>query len=73
MQRIHIHMPDRMHLHRPDWHAMKLHMGHMVHDPRFWATVALIILFALMILMTIFTKGGSVSPRINYPYNPYWP
>ncbi len=73
MQKMHIHLPDRMHMHRPDWDAMKIHMRHMAHDPRFWATLALVILFGLMILTTLLTKDSAVNTRINYPYNPYWP
>ena len=73
MHRIHIHMPDRMHLHRPSWHALRIHLGQMVHDPRFWATLVLIILFGLMVLTTLLTSGGAANARINYPYNPYWP
>lgn len=74
MQKMHIHMPNRMHMHKPSWHTMGIHLEHLIRDPRFWATLALVILFSLMILATILTKGvEGVSTRITYPYNPYWP
>lgn len=73
MQKMHIHLPGRMHMHKPDWHAMRLHLGHMVHDPRFWATLALIVLFGLMILTTILSKDSTSTPVNMTPFNPYWP
>lgn len=74
MQKMHIHLPERMHMHKPDWPATRIHLKHLVRDPRFWATLALVILFGLMILTTILSKGaGSINTKMTYPYNPYWP
>lgn len=74
MQKMHIHMPERMHMHRLDWHAMRIHLGHITRDPRFWVTLALVILFGLMVLVTLLTKGsGTINAPSTIPYNPYWP
>ena len=74
MQGHHMHMPGWMHLHKPNWHAMGVHFGHLVHDPRFWAAIALIILFGLMILASIMTKTSNMTPMPRtYPGYPYLP
>ncbi len=72
MQKMHIHLPGRMHMHKPNWHAIRVHMDHMVHDPRFWAAVALVVLFGLMILTTILSNDSSAPVNMT-PFNPYWP
>ena len=68
----------RMHLHKPDWHAFGMHMDHLVHDPRFWAGLALIILFGMMIISAILFSGsgnGGAARPLNpmVPYGPYMP
>ena len=74
MDRLHIHLPERIHLHRPDWHALMAHLKDMTHDRRFWAALALVVLFGLMILTAILTKTPAV-PRSGpiAPFTPYWP
>lgn len=68
MQRIHLHLPGWMH-----GHHFAEHLSHIIHDPRFWAGLALAVLFILMILTTIFSKGGQPAPRPAYPLYPYLP
>ena len=72
--RTHMHMPGWMHLHRPNWHAIGMRLDHLVHDPRFWAALALAVLLTLMILVTIFAKseGGTTMPH-TFPIYPYAP
>ena len=70
----HMHMPAWMHWHKPNWHTMGFRLGHLVHDPRFWATVALAVLLTLMILTAIFTESQSTTPVPRpYPIYPYAP
>ena len=66
---------QRMHMHKPDWHTMGIHLGHVVHDPRFWAGLALAVLLGLMILATIFTQStnGTTTMPNTYPGYPYLP
>lgn len=63
-----------MHLHKPNWHIVGLRMEHLLHDPRFWAAIALAILFALMIITAVYTETGegtTTSPIAPmYPYMP---
>ena len=75
MRRMHIHTLGRVHAHRPDWHAVGIHLGHVIHDPRFWAAVALAVLLGAMILAVILSKfGDSGMPmRPVYPTYPYMP
>jgi len=63
-----------MHMHKPDWHSAGVHFGHLIHDPRFWAALALVVLLGLMILASIMTKstGAPITPR-SYPSYPYMP
>ena len=69
MQKIHLHRPGWMH--KPDWHTMGTHLEHIIHDPRFWAAIALAILLGLMILTTIFSEPGTYSGHTPiYPYLP---
>lgn len=72
MQRMHIHRPNWMHLHKPDWHTVGVRLDHLVHDPRFWAAVALAVLLGMMIMTMILSGGGSSGPYRTpiYPYMP---
>ena len=54
MQRLHLHKPVWIHAHKPDWHLFGTRLQHLIHDPRFWAAVALIVLLGFMIAMAIF-------------------
>lgn len=62
-----------LHIHKPDWHTLTLHIGNLIHDPRLWGAVALVILLGLMILMAILTgSSGSAPHRSTLPlYYPY--
>ena len=72
MQMAHMHKPDWVHWHKPNWHTLGIHLDHIVHDPRFWAALALAILLGLMILTTIFAKSqGQMTPTYPYPVYPY--
>ena len=74
MQRMHIHTPGWVHMHRPDWHTMGIHFGHLIHDPRFWAGFTLAVLFGLMVLAAILTKStGGTTLTPTYPMYPYMP
>ena len=56
MQMAHMHKPNWVHWHKPDWHAMGTRLSHVVHDPRFWAGLALAILLGAMILAILGTQ-----------------
>ena len=71
MQRLHLHKPVWIHPHKPDWHLFGIRMEHLIHDPRFWAAVALIVLLGLMIAMAIFSSGTGTPLAPIYPYPPY--
>lgn len=74
MQRIHLHKPQWIHGHKLDWHLLGTRMEHLIHDPRFWAGLALGILFILMILTVIFAKPIEGRPSPFVPtYPPYMP
>lgn len=73
MQKMHLHLPGRMHMHRPNWHTVRVHLNELVHDPRFWAALALVVLFGLMILSTFLSAGSSTRTETMNPFNPYWP
>jgi len=71
MQRIHI-----PHWHRPDWHSFKAHFGHLMHDGRFWAIVALAALLIMMIAAGLFAERGAPMmsfPPYGIPMYPHWP
>lgn len=72
MHREHIHIRQWMHTHRIDWHEAGVHFGHWIHDPRFWAILAAVIVSALMIigmLLSTMTNVGDVNYRFpTYPY-----
>lgn len=72
MQKMHLHLPNRMHMTKTDWHTWGVHMRDLIHDPRFWATLALVGLFGLIILTALLSEGTTSSGSYN-PYNPYWP
>jgi hypothetical protein len=74
MQMAHMHKPNWVHWHKPDWHSMGIHLGHVIHDPRFWATLALVMLFGLMIATVIFSMtDGTPATRAYPPIYPYMP
>ncbi len=62
------------HIHRPEWHTIKLRLGHFVHDSRFWAVAALVILFGLVILTVFLVKSNAGAARFpTLPLYPYMP
>lgn len=75
MQRTHMHKPGWMHLHKPDWHTMGLRLDHLIHDPRFWCGLALLVLFVLMIVTAILTEpiAPTTLPSHPSPIYPYLP
>ena len=74
MYKMSLHKPRWIHGHRPDWHGFGVHFGHLVHDPRFWGAIALIILFGLLIMAIIFSRAGSrEAPKLWYPISPFGP
>jgi hypothetical protein len=73
MQMAHMHKPNWVHWHKPDWHTMGIRLEHLIHDPRFWAGLALAILLGAMILATIFSKYTGGTPMTTYPIYPYMP
>jgi hypothetical protein len=73
MQRLHLHKPVWIHAHKPDWHLFGVRLEHLIHDPRFWAAVALAVLLGAMIALAIFSPGTSRGTPMTpiYPYPPY--
>ncbi|MBC8378024.1 MAG: hypothetical protein H8E62_02505 [Planctomycetes bacterium] len=72
MRHIHLHTPDWTH--GPQWHTIQLHLQHLIHDPRFWAGVALAVLVGAMLLTLIQSKSGRVPDTGPlYPSNPFLP
>jgi len=69
-----MHTPGWMHMHKPNWHTVGVRFDHMIHDPRFWAVLALAALFGLMVLAAILSEstGGTTMTPI-YPTYPYVP
>ena len=67
VQGVHIH---RMHM--PNRHDMTLRMEHLMHDPRFWAIAALVVVTAFIITLAVLTSpqgtGVEQSPLPSYPY-----
>ena len=62
---------QNVHLHKPDWHIIGMRFDHIIHDSRFWAGLALVILVALMIVtMILFKPSGGITANPSYPYMP---
>ena len=63
----HIHMP-----HMPDAHQMGIKFNHVVHDSRFWAVVALVVIATLIVLTALLSSSGSTPvtpmPGPTYPF-----
>lgn len=64
-----------LHIHTPDWHDWGVRFGHLIHDRRFWVSIALVILLGLMILAVILTDTSPGQRSFNpiYPMSPYMP
>ena len=69
-----VHMP---HLHMPDTcHCLWMRTKSVLHDPRFWAVVAMILITALVITLAILTRpegpitepASPVVPGVPGPY-----
>ncbi|NLK40775.1 MAG: hypothetical protein GX298_01810 [Planctomycetes bacterium] len=60
-------------LHWPDRHTMKSHLRQLVHEPRFWAALAIGILVALMLILSFIIRSdyGTSPPPYGYPLYPY--
>ncbi len=62
------HMREWIHTHNID-----RHIGHWIHNPRFWALVALILVIALLIATALWSRtlpnsGARPFPTYPYPY-----
>lgn len=70
-----MHKIHSTHWHLPDWHTIKSHLTHLVHDPRFWAALILGILVLLMLITSFVAahRGMEGSGASGYPYHPYVP
>ena len=65
---------QRLHIHTPDWHNLGIRFGHLIHDPRFWASLALIILLGLIFLAAMLSDTTGHRPMTPYyPVSPYMP
>lgn len=62
-----------IHPHKLNWHVLGLRLEHLLHDPRFWAAIALVVLFALMVITAIYAKPGQGSMTPLAPMYPYMP
>jgi hypothetical protein len=73
MRREHPHIREWMHMHKVDWHRAGVHMGHWIHDPRFWAIIAVTVAVGLLILGMWLTaaKANGTYPYHGYPMYPY--
>ena len=54
-----MHKVHNLHWHEPDWHAWETRLSHLVHDPRFWATVVIVGGALLMLIFGLFLARGS--------------
>jgi hypothetical protein len=66
MTKVRMHTPEWLHRHKPNWHTMGPRLDHVIHDPRFWATLALAILLTLIIITMIFSKPVSGTNRVPF-------
>ena len=55
------------HIHTPKAHDFGLRLGHLVHDDRFWAVVALAVLAAILLVIAIFTEPGNMPVTPSMP------
>lgn len=63
MLRLHRHSGERMHMHT---------FRHWIHDPRFWAIVAAVLVVGLLILgMWLTAFNSNWTPYQGYPMYPY--
>lgn len=62
------------HIHKPDWYKLGVRFDHLIHDPRFWAGIALAVLLGLVVLGAIFgaSRGEATGPY-TFPVYPYTP
>ena len=70
MKRMHLaHFGHEHHGHHG--HAMMVRMEHVLHDPRFWAILAMIAVTALVMTLAILTRpGGGVEVEPFVPIVP---
>ena len=67
MLRWHEHPNTGTHTHKFHWHPSQ-----WIHEPRFWAIVAMVIVFGLMIALAIWTAGGRYTGiERTMPMYPY--
>jgi len=68
-----IQMKNLLHYcHKPDSHNVSMRLDRVVHDPRFWAILAIIAMVCLFILMATMIgaqESGNIHvPSYNFPY-----
>lgn len=69
-----MHLPHFRHEHHGHHgHAMVVRVEHLLHDPRFWAVLAMVAVTALVMTLAILTQpGGGVEaeslPAIPGPF-----
>lgn len=67
MRETHPHLRERMHIDN-----IERHIGQWLHDPRFWAAAALIVVFGLLIITLMFSETG-LNTKGTMPMHPYVP
>ncbi len=70
----HIPLKSLVHrMHMPSRHETGVKMQKLVHDERFWAIVAIVVIMALLITLAIVAGTGTgASPNFT-PMYPYYP
>lgn len=70
-----MHKVHNLHWHGPDWHAWETRLSHLVHDPRFWATVVIVGGALLMLIFGLFLAPGQAARPVpqGYPLFPLIP
>lgn len=65
------HLPHFGHVHHVHHgHAMVVRMEHLLHDPRFWAVLAMVAVTALVMALAILTRPGGVEVEPIMPIIP---
>ena len=73
MERHNLHLPAWTHLHKPNWYELGARFDHLIHDPRFWAVVALAVLAILGIVTVMFTEPTATTTNPMSPGLPVYP
>ena len=69
-----LHVKDMAHsIHMPHVHGMGGKMSHLVHDQRFWAVLAMVLITAFVITLAVLTRNQSGMNLNPMPLQPYYP